>query len=654
MLRLLLLLSMIPATSRAQVHPEPASQIEALIAEAEARELHLEPGWLKLIHYRETLVGWKSDADGTDFFLADRGRLDPQAELEATLRGFARLPTEDELRGNVERVNDEGTLPPLQHPVCRFPARLYWLSTQLELKPEHLAVQSCPKFSEYLTLMEPTGASLVFSSYHLENPASTFGHTLIRIHRRSDASGTARPALIDHGVNFGAVVGDEKGLRYIVKGLIGLYPGRYSRIGYYLKVREYNDHDSRDLWTYPLQLSPDQVWLLVAHLWELDNTWFSYFFRTENCSYQMLSLLEAVHPELDLLPHRLGAVVPIETIQDAQAVDGLVGEPSVSMALRRQFETRVAPLNRQARRAVVGLQEDAAYPLSESSSLESHAAILDAAVDLIEIHHPDEILLDEASPEAAHRQLLLSRRAELGVPSPPLVFSPSSVIDPTQGHGRMRLSLEGGMDLQGSPYGRLQFRAALHDWADPSEGYPELEQIEFLPTTVRMDPVAQEVFLEELTVFRTRSLQPLSLFHRNLSNSLEGGVIQAESRGCTTCLGGRIQTGSGVAIGTPRQALVGYVMGQSSLWGIPLLPGIRGTPLHLGVGGTTGLRLRITTRATALLEGELMYYPWQDPVRSWVAEGSLRWGLGPHMALGVHARAGALRSDAGLQIFSYW
>ena len=135
---------------------------------------------------------------------------------------------------------------------------------------------------------------------------------------------------------------------------------------------------------------------------------------------------------------------------------------------------------------------------------------------------------------------------------------------------------------------------------------------------------------------------------------MDAGLELANNRGCNDCLGAYFQSGNGVALGTQTHSLVGFVMGQTRLWAIPNLPGIASTPLHLGMGASTGFRLRVSKRITALTEGEVLYYPWQDNAWSWQAEGELRWGLGTHFALGIQAKANSFQSNVGLQVFTYW
>ncbi|HEY6876732.1 MAG TPA: DUF4105 domain-containing protein, partial [Polyangiales bacterium] len=263
---------------------------DALIALARQRGLASSPGWLKLVHYRKRPITrrWVSDADGTAFFLAKNGKTNPQAELEATIRAVlspAKSPQPDDLDA---------------HPACMFPARTLFLMRELGLDPRQLGASVCPKFNTYITELRPTGVSLIFTSYYLNNPSSAFGHTFLRIHKESYAVGERRE-LLDYGLDFSADVTTHNPIAYTVMGLSGLFRGTFKRIPYYYKVREYNDAESRDLWEYELGLNDAQRLMLVAHLWEVGHTHFDYFYLGENCSYAIVGVIDAAWPELDLM-----------------------------------------------------------------------------------------------------------------------------------------------------------------------------------------------------------------------------------------------------------------------------------------------------------------------------------------------------------------
>src|SRR4051812_46376499 len=108
-----------PCGARAAADPSLAAD---LAAQALALHLDHDPEWLRLGHWRKRLVsGFKSEADGPDFFLATDGKTNPAAELEATLRGmYGALQLSDEQRARK-------TVPP----ECRFPARAAWLIGKL-------------------------------------------------------------------------------------------------------------------------------------------------------------------------------------------------------------------------------------------------------------------------------------------------------------------------------------------------------------------------------------------------------------------------------------------------------------------------------------------------------------------------------------------
>ena len=198
-----------------------------------------DPAWLRLGHWRKGLGGWKSEVDGREFFLAPGGKTDPAAELEATLEGlFSPGPFADELAD----------------PFCRFPARVQFLAARLGLDPAALPPRSCPKQEDFLARVRPGGVTLVFSSYYLNNPSSSFGHTLLRLDKADGALEGKHFELLDYGVDYAATVDTSNAILYAVKGLFGLFKGEFKHYAYYYKVRQYGDFESRDLWEYDLAL----------------------------------------------------------------------------------------------------------------------------------------------------------------------------------------------------------------------------------------------------------------------------------------------------------------------------------------------------------------------------------------------------------------
>ncbi|NTU73945.1 DUF4105 domain-containing protein, partial [Candidatus Roizmanbacteria bacterium] len=128
----------------------------------------------------------------------------------------------------------------------------------------------------------------------------------------------SRSKLLSHAVNYSAITTETFGPLFAVKGLFGFYKGYFSILPYYGKLQEYSDIDQRDIWEYPLDLTKEETLKLLMHVYELDSIYSDYYFFDENCSFMLLSLLEAARPELRLSGEYWGRwsfwVIPADTI----------------------------------------------------------------------------------------------------------------------------------------------------------------------------------------------------------------------------------------------------------------------------------------------------------------------------------------------------
>src|SRR6185503_9730088 len=80
-------------------------------------------------------------------------------------------------------------------------------------------------------------------------------------------------------------------------------------------------------------LDREEVRRLVMHIFEMDEIYSSYFFFSENCSYDLLFLLEAARPSLRLTDRFGWWVIPLDTIRvikESGLIDSAVYRPSKS------------------------------------------------------------------------------------------------------------------------------------------------------------------------------------------------------------------------------------------------------------------------------------------------------------------------------------
>ncbi len=643
---LLLALALAADPAPAAEPPPPAPlELAALLARAAELGLAEEPGWLRLGHWRPRwLPGVKGDPDGPGFYLAPDGKTDPSAELAATLAGLLAPPP-----GGEDELSD---------PACRFPARLHHLAARLGFDPGRLPPRACPRQAAFFERVQARSVTVVFSSYYLNNPASSFGHTFLRLNKTEVPLPGKTFELLDYGVDYAATVTTSNALAYGFQGLFGLFHGNYNHYPYYYKVREYADSESRDLWEYDLELTPREVAMLVAHLWELGGTWMDYWYLDENCSYHVLGALEAAAPRLRLVEPFAWRplVVPADTVKVLFENPGLVRAVHYRPAIRTQFEARARGLDDAQAKAVEALAIDPAAPLPPGAPAAS-AAVLDAALDLMDVRHAKALIYATDPALARDRQALLARRSAIPVQSAEQVIAPPEERRPDRGHGSLRLGLGGGLlEPSGATRGgfaSLDLRLCLHDLLDPPDGYPPEAQIEFLPTRLRSEWAGAAVALDESLLVRIVSLAPLGRFDQRTSWHVELGARAVRDAGCSSCVAFVAAGGAGLAGAGLGGALHAALFADGSVEAAPRLQGIGGSGWRLGLGPAALVRLRAGSRAALLASGDWRWLPGTPTGETWSISGAGRVHLGRQASLALEYRRRPAEQSLGLVLYLF-
>ena len=556
-----------------------AGYLRELQAQARDRRLSETRDWQVLLHYRRTLLGgWRSEADGDGFFLAGRpGRRDPAAELAASLAGFlAPGPAGDE------------------HAQCRFPARWEWLKRTLGVDGRRAPDVACPALHTWLTGISSEAASLVYATAYVNSPASMYGHTFLRISR---STGEGNP-LLDYVVNFAADVDTENGVVYALKGVVGLFPGRFYVMPYYVKVQEYSNMESRDLWEYPLALSREQVRRLVLHAWETRTTYFSYYFFTRNCSYQLLALIEAAAPELHLIERFGGAVIPANTVRVVLEQQGLVGPQRARPSLLSTMKRRRAGLTRREIRAAEAwatTPPGTPVPAADSPSDPARQAlVLDAATDYL--RYREGLHAEPGQSFKLRERRLLLARGRTGIPPEDPVIEPD-VDAPERSHASARISLGAGYADQSGAFQTLALRGAIHDQLDPPRGFPSDARLEMGDLQLRFADRDRALRLDRLNVIDIVSAAPLDRWVRGVSWKVWIGADNARELGCELagaahagwrCLYAGLITGGGVAARFgPRRSLLALLLAETDLGAGPAFSD--GHDFRVGGGGEATL-----------------------------------------------------------------
>ena len=511
--------------------------LEQLQKHAILQKLPDERTWEVLLHYTRTLTGnLKSRIDDPKFFLARDGRTNPQAELMATLGEMFVPPRKDG-----------------EYTACRFPARYDWLSAKLRIDPTRLPAYQCSERDKSLGAVEANSAVLVFPVGHINSPASMFGHTLIRI------DGTSKSNLISYAGNYAAITTDTNGFVYAWKGIFGGYKGYYSLMPYYIKVKEYNDLEHRDMWEYRLRLSEPEVKKMLSHIWELQNIKSSYYFLDENCSYNLLFLIEAARPELHLTDRTGVVVLPTQTIGIARE-SGILEDPRYRPSQGTRIRNIVSLLDSDAQQWA----RDLAYGAREPASLDQSGrpatdkiAMLDAAIEFLQFRLARKELEQDAFNKSYLK--LLARRSALGA-APQELYNFPEPSRPEAGHPTTRIGLGGG-ERSGEGYLSLELQPELHALLDPDQGYLKGAQIKFFDAALDYRLPDHGFRLRTLHLVDILSLTPRDIFFKPLSWKVNTGFDTEPLRDGTDHLIYRLNTGGGFAVSSSFGG-IWYTMGE--------------------------------------------------------------------------------------------
>lgn len=234
------------------------------------------PKWRSLLHIKENNI---SEITDINFFLSKQ--TNPKTELETLLK---------------EKSCEN---------ICKYPARYKFLSDALDL---NISFEHCVDLQKFLKDSRGETASIVFASSFLGSPSSYFGHTFIKINKKDNP-------FFSQTISFAAEVPqDTNFFRLISKGMSGGFEGRYTVAPYFKLTEGYNIIEQRTLYEYKLNLTKEQIEDMLWHTYEMLSIRIPYKFFTENCSYEIFWLFEAIKYNDNIINELSTFVLPYETI----------------------------------------------------------------------------------------------------------------------------------------------------------------------------------------------------------------------------------------------------------------------------------------------------------------------------------------------------
>ncbi|MGE4314648.1 DUF4105 domain-containing protein [Acinetobacter sp.] len=571
------------AYSATTVQTAQAYIAQPYIERADQQQLDQDITWQRLMYADKK---GQSEVSYAGYFLSNNGKVDLKQELHANIQALFQPAA------------------PNQSVRCRFPARSQWLMQQLNISEQQLPEVTCPELDDWIGQIKPYKATLIYATDFMGNPSSMFGHTLLRL----DPKDQKQLNLVSYAVNYAATVTNGEGWVFAWNGLTGQYPGEYSLMPYYRKVKEYGDLESRDLWEYELSLTPDETRFLVQHIWEMKHVSFPYYFVGDNCAYRLLGLIDLVRPQLNLKQQFKVAAIPVETIKAIEQ-QGLVKETVYRPAL----ETQLLSQARQHGKKLAKVAHQVAF--TETVEMSKHiefyndfdkAKILEMAYDDLYL----QLIGAKVEPGFAQPRLrqLLSMRSEIDLQKqrqPPQ--RPKK--DPTQAHDARYFSVNLG-EVQGKKFVELGHRQAYHDLMDPQGGFRTGTQLLFWQGSIQYRD--DKLKLEHFDFLNVNSYNPITPFKTPLSWGFNlgwkqealaqnGRFSEHEQHGLA-----HLQVQMGYSYADPEREHVCYMQLQNHIQaGKALEQGWR-----VGMGPTIGCQNIWSDKINSLIQVELPY--WQD------------------------------------------
>lgn len=205
--------------------------------------------------------------------------------------------------------------------ICKFPARAIFLSNIFkELNP--IDTSFCKEYSRWTGDNSIDDISFIYVNGYLENPASFFGHTLLKFNSSKTIKAND---LLNLSLNYGANTGNDKAVPYVIRGLTGQYKATLQPEKFFRLSAQYQEFQMRDMWEFKLSLSNFEKDLLLAFTFEMLKKEYIYYFLSDNCAYRINRIIGFAVGK-DPLPNLLWSS-PIDLLHGLEK-ESLIDEPS--------------------------------------------------------------------------------------------------------------------------------------------------------------------------------------------------------------------------------------------------------------------------------------------------------------------------------------
>ncbi len=248
------------------------SSQEKILDKANSLKLYEKNEWKALLHYNGSF-----NIKNKKFILSQSFSL--KNELITTIKYFY---TSQE---NYHNINN--------HPQCKFPSRLLFISHELNVSDSEFPKINCPNFNTYKMKAPADKISLIYASENVKNPSSMMGHTFLKYSGKNYQNRE-----VEHAITFYTILDGTNLVTLAYQNIFSGMKGLFALLPYKKIVEQYTKKENRNVWAYQLKLSEYRKKLIYYHIWELKGIDMKYFFTSYNCSTVIYYALSLANPKI--------------------------------------------------------------------------------------------------------------------------------------------------------------------------------------------------------------------------------------------------------------------------------------------------------------------------------------------------------------------
>ncbi len=485
---------------------------EYIVELAEKSNIYLEPTWYSLLHVTDS----EPNISDSDFLLSNRSGFSLRNELIKTIQSFY----QDQSLGD-------------SHPICKFPARLYWLKKRLNLGDESFPKPQCTELNHYFNNAPAEQISLVFASENVNQPSSMMGHTFLKL-----AGINKKGKYVEHAVSYFTVINSYNIPKLLVQSTLTGMKGFFSLRPYRSQINEYLYKEGRNIWEYILDISDEKRYLIYLHIWELKDVKSKYLFIDYNCATVIHYLLSLAEP--DILSTEQKWVTPKDVVKEAisnQMISKAELIPSNSWRIRMLKDS----LGEKDIEPIFDKLSDNKKPImNDNSSYEEFLRLeyIESQVKQLALNGdmPNDVAEDILGDVAESSKTLKDK----------YYIDLSSYKNPANTSGDSQYGISYST-VKDNGYLNVHFLPASHRISDSNREYFSESELELGGMEISFNKQTNTINLSRMTLYNSLSLVPWSKYTGGLSGGLRVGLFPTYDKSLNRYLSVNMEGKAGIS-----------------------------------------------------------------------------------------------------------